>query len=131
MRGFLVLATVLAGLATPAVAQTPQLQNGQKVWNAQCRTCHWLTDKPNQKMGPNLNGLFTRKAGTHPRFKRYSPALQKAGFMWSEKQLDQWLQKPRDFLPGNRMAFAGIRDAKARADLLAYLRVATVNPKAD
>lgn len=116
-------------VATPALAAGDPAK-GKIVFN-QCKACHWLTDKPRPKIGPNLNGLFGRQAGTSPKFKTYSPALKAAKFKWDEGKIDDWLENPRTFLKGNRMVFAGVRDPKKRADLIAYLKVATVDPKAD
>jgi cytochrome c len=72
-----------------------------------------------------LNGLFGREAGKEDGYK-YSRALAEAGFIWTEEKLEQWLAKPNAFLPGNKMAFAGIREDQDRKDLIAYLRRATV-----
>ncbi|HRE45793.1 MAG TPA: cytochrome c family protein, partial [Terricaulis sp.] len=75
-------------------------------------------------VGPNLHGVFTREIGALEGFS-YSPAVQAANFIWTPEQLDHWLENPRSFLPGNRMAFAGIRDETKRRDLIAYLLVTT------
>ena len=58
-------------------------------------------------------------------YKGYSKALKESAIIWSETLLDQWLSNPQNFLPGNKMPFAGIRSAQDRADLMAYLREAT------
>jgi cytochrome c len=77
-----------------------------------------------QRTGPSLAGVFGRKAGTAQGFQRYSRALKEADVIWTAAALDAWLADPKQFLPGNRMTFPGIEDAKARADLIAYLAVA-------
>lgn len=97
---------------------------GKRLFN-RCRACHNLTATARTRIGPNLDSLFGRKAGAAEGFK-YSKALQEADFDWSEKALDSWLAQPRKFLPGNKMAFAGLRKEQDRKDLMAYLRVATV-----
>jgi len=97
---------------------------GKRLFN-RCRACHNLTATARTRIGPNLDSLFGRKAGAAEGFK-YSKALQEADFDWSEGALDSWLAQPRKFLPGNKMAFAGLRKEQDRKDLMAYLRVATL-----
>lgn len=99
---------------------------GKRIFN-QCRACHNLTGDRPHKVGPNLNGLFSRQAGSVDDYGRYSKALSEADFMWTEAKLDEWLTSPRGFLPGNKMSFAGLRREQDRKDLLAYLRQATLD----
>ncbi len=112
-------AKILASL--PAPYNTADLENGQRKF-ALCRSCHTITEGGANMTGPNLHGVFGRKAGTHEKF-RYSQAVQNAGFVWDAEHLDKWLQDPRGFLPGNRMSFLGVKDEKDRIDLIAYLKV--------
>jgi cytochrome c len=77
-----------------------------------------------QHDGPNLYGVFGRKAGGKPDYK-YSPAVAAAGFDWDAEHLDKWLDDPRGFMPGTKMTFAGLHDPKDRIDLIAYLKVET------
>ena len=74
--------------------------------------------------GPNLYGVFGRKAGERPRYS-YSNALRNADFVWDAERLDNWLKNPRTFLPGNKMTFPGLPDAKDRRDVIAFLKVET------
>ena len=74
--------------------------------------------------GPNLWGVFGRKAGTHPGF-NYSKAVQEADITWDGERIDHWLENPRTFLPGNKMTFPGLPDAKDRRDVIAFLKVET------
>jgi cytochrome c len=71
-----------------------------------------------------LAGIVGRHAGTVEGFTRYSPALERAEVTWTEDALDAWLADPQAVIPGNSMTFPGIRDQQARADLIAYLKVA-------
>jgi cytochrome c len=97
--------------------------NGQRVFN-RCKACHNLTASTRTRLGPNLDGLFGRPAGKEVNYK-YSRALADANFDWTEEKLNEWLVKPSAFLPGNKMAFAGVRKEQERNDLIAYLRRAT------
>ena len=112
------IATAIANL--PAPYNTADYQAGRSAF-AQCRACHSLDGN---RVGPNLHGLFGRTAGTEPDFS-YSDALKNAGFAWDADHLDHWLTNPREFLPGNRMAFIGIRDEAQRRNLIAYLMIET------
>lgn len=74
-------------------------------------------------MGPNLNKLFGRKAGTSPGF-NYSPALKNSGIVWDAKTLDQYLAAPTVKVPGTRMVMK-VSDPARRAALIAYLKAET------
>ena len=117
--GFIVLAALsfLAPRMTSAAAGDPA--RGAQVFRA-CAACHSLRPG-DHRTGPSLAGAFGRKAGTAPGFRRYSPALEAADTVWNEATLDAWIAEPQAVLPGNRMAFRGLPDARARADLIAYL----------
>jgi cytochrome c len=96
---------------------------GQRVFGG-CAACHSL--QPDQNMtGPSLAGLWNRKAGSVVSFSRYSPALKSANIVWNDKTLDDWITDLQHLIPGNEMTFDGIKDARQRADLLAFLKQAT------
>ncbi|MDE1149808.1 MAG: cytochrome c family protein [Azospirillaceae bacterium] len=113
---------LLALLATlPAAAQTPD--KGERL-AIRCRTCHeFAADKPH-KVGPNLHGLFGRKAGQEPDF-HYSKALPASGIVWDDATLDAWLTRPATLVPGTTMAFPGMPDKADRDALIAWLHQAT------
>lgn len=98
-----------------------------KVLFLQCRACHSLEAGGANKVGPNLHGFLGRKAGLAPGFS-YSEAVAQSGIVWSAEALDHWLERPSDFLPGNRMVFVGIRKPEDRANLIAYLKRETAAP---
>ena len=100
-----------------------QFDAGRRVF-AQCRSCHTVNEGGANRLGPNLYGVFGREIGTVSGF-AYSQPVKDADFTWDAAQLDHWLENPRTFLPGNRMAFAGVRDAAQRRDLIAYLMVSS------
>lgn len=109
--------------ALPAPYNAADLLNGQRQ-SALCRSCHTLTDGGPNLTGPNLHGVFGSKAGSKPGY-AYSAAIKAAGFTWDAAKLDQWLADPKGFMPGTKMTFLGIRDAKDRIDLIAFLKVQT------
>ena len=111
----------IATLAAPYNEAT--YEAGRRVF-AQCRSCHTIDAGGGNRVGPNLHGVFGREIGTAEGFS-YSQAVQDASFVWDADHLDHWLQNPQTFLPGNRMAFAGVRDETQRRDLIAYLMVET------
>lgn len=92
---------------------------GRKTYRL-CQSCHTLQEGGPNLVGPNLYGIFGKEIGTTEGF-AYSPALQDADFTWTPEELDDWLENPRTYLPGNRMSFAGVRKAEDRAAVIAYI----------
>jgi cytochrome c len=116
-------AFALLALAAQASAAEGNPAQGQRVFGA-CAACHSL--QPDQNMtGPSLADVWNRKAGSSSSFSRYSPALKSANIVWNDKTLDEWINDPQHVVPGNQMTFEGIKDARQRADLLAFLKEAT------
>jgi cytochrome c len=99
---------------------------GEKVFK-KCKICHMVGDKAKNKVGPIQNDLIGRKAGTVEGFK-YSKALKKRGeegLVWTEENIDKYLADPKGFIPKNKMAFAPLKKAQDRADVIAYLKTFT------
>lgn len=107
-----------------SISQTGDAKAGRVVFQ-KCGACHNLKANPPPRLGPNLDNIFGRMAGTSENYTKYSRALKDSGIVWSEKELDNWLSDPNNYLPGNKMPFAGLRADQDRADLIAYLRAAT------
>jgi len=119
--GIIALATV--AFLSPALGQNGDVSRGQQDFRA-CAPCHSL--EPDRSMtGPSLANLWGRKAGSLPSFERYSDALKSSGIIWDDRALDAWLTDPQRMVPDNEMPFEGIKDARVRADLLAFLNEAT------
>ncbi|HEY3777237.1 MAG TPA: cytochrome c family protein [Rhizomicrobium sp.] len=106
-------------VASTEVHAAGDAKTGTVLFN-RCVICHSNTRGAANRMGPNLFGVVGRKAGTYPGFV-YSPALKKAGFVWTVPKLEVWLADPQKLVPGNNMPISGIADPKQRADLAAYL----------
>ncbi len=109
-------------LASGAARADGDAARGEKRFD-ECAACHSVERGVNN-VGPSLAGIFTRKAGELPDF-RYSPAMKRSGIAWSPQTLDSFVGDPQKLVPANRMPYAGMADAGARADLIAYLREAT------
>jgi cytochrome c len=98
------------------------VERGKAVFE-QCAACHSL-DGAGDYDGPTLKGVIGRKAGSLEDY-RYSAAMKRSDVVWDAATLDQYVADPQAFIPGNRMAFAGINDKTQRDDLIAFLAVAT------
>jgi cytochrome c len=88
-----------------------------------CKSCHSL-DAGKSLTGPSLNGIMGRKGASDPGYK-YSQSLIDAGVTWDDAALDKYILDPKSIIPKGKMSFAGIKDAKQRADIIAYLKEAT------
>ena len=108
------LAVSFAGAAPAA-----NVANGKALFS-RCAACHTADKGGPNGLGPNLYGVVGRKAGSKKDFS-YSAAMRNSGIVWSNQKLDAYIAHPADLVPGNRMAFAGLPDAKQRADLIAWL----------
>ncbi|MEQ8902118.1 MAG: cytochrome c family protein [Roseovarius sp.] len=93
--------------------------NGEKLYR-RCQACHKLEDGANG-VGPHLYGVVDREIAGVDGF-NYSDALKGIDGAWTLDQLSAWIENPREFAPGNRMGFAGLKDEQDRADLMAYLQ---------
>jgi cytochrome c len=124
--GLVAMFSILTGCGSdqpPANDAVATVERGQKLF-IQCRACHSLNEGGANKVGPNLFGIFGRKVGLTPGF-AYSDALANSDVVWTEEAMGEWLARPSQFLPGNRMIFVGIKDSLDRASLIAYLQQET------
>ncbi len=123
MRSLTIAMVMLTALPYRAMAEPSSPARGERMYRA-CVACHSL--EPNRNMtGPSLAEIWSRKAGSLTSFPRYSPALKSSGIIWNDDTLDEWIKDPQHFIPGNTMTFAGMKDRRQRADLLAFLKDAT------
>ena len=124
LRNFhlLAAAAALVALASAASGAEGDAKRGAAVYRA-CVACHSL--EPGLHLtGPSLAGVWGKKAASIGDFPRYSKALKAQAFFWDETTLDAWIADPNGFVKDNYMTFRGIRDRQARADLIAFLRLA-------
>ena len=115
-RIVLVALFVAAGLGQ---ASAQDAAAGEKVF-AVCKACHQVGDTAKNAVGPVLNGLFGRKAGSVEGYS-YSDANKKSGITWTDEEFTKYIQDPKGVVPGTKMAFAGIEDPQKIKDLIAYL----------
>jgi cytochrome c len=113
----LVFVITLAACASGHAQEGDAARGEQKF--TECAACHSVESGVNN-VGPSLAGLFGRKAGSLADF-RYSAAMRRSGITWTPQALDEFIADPQKRVPANRMPYAGLPDAAARADLLAYL----------
>lgn len=119
----LAASTLIAAALSSLPAFGQDVEAGKKVFN-KCIACHAVGEGAKNKVGPHLNDLLTRTAGSLEDFK-YSSAMKaagEAGTVWDEVTLTQYLVAPRDFVKGTRMAFAGLRKSEEVANVIAYLK---------
>src|SRR5215217_3902371 len=118
MRFALIVPIALA--LSPLSAQAQDAANGEKVF-AQCRACHQIGPTAKNAVGPVLNGVIGRKAGTVEGY-NYSPANKNSGLTWDEATFSEYIKDPKAKVPGTKMIFAGVKDEQKIKDLTAYLK---------
>ena len=111
-------------MAGPASAQSGDPARGEGVFNQQCKACHTVAKDGANVVGPNLFGLFGRKAGVAKGFTA-SEAMTKSGIAWDEKTLADYLKDPKGRVPGTKMVYVGLKRAEQLDDVVAYLKKAT------
>ncbi|KMK65475.1 cytochrome c family protein [Puniceibacterium sp. IMCC21224] len=101
---------------------TGDAEKGEKTFR-KCMACHAVGEDAKNKVGPVLNGIVGRAAGVEAGFSYSAPLMDKAaeGLVWTPDTLAQFLEKPRDFIKGTKMSFAGLRKEAERDDVIAYL----------
>ncbi|MDU9005794.1 c-type cytochrome [Sedimentitalea todarodis] len=121
IRPILSTAAMLMALTVPAFAEG-DADKGEKVFK-KCKACHAVGEDAKNKVGPVLNGIVGSPAGANPDFK-YSDAMTEMaaeGLVWDEESLTAFLTKPKDFMKGTKMSFAGLRKEADTENVIAYL----------
>ena len=117
-----IIVSLAVVLASGSASAAGDAKKGKRVFN-KCKACHALAEGK-QRIGPSLHGLFGRTSGTVPKF-RYSSAMTKAKIVWNDETLHHYLEKPKNMVPGTKMAFPGLSKQADRDDVIAYLKEAT------
>ncbi len=115
---------LLAQDASPAMPEG-DFERGRLIFG-QCRTCHYPEPEMGHNNGPNLHRIFGQVAGKQPGFEYYSETFREAEFVWTPQLLFLWLADPLAMFPDTTMMARGIPDPQQRADLIAYLKRASV-----
>ncbi len=115
-RGIVAVALLVAAAGS---VQAQDAAAGEKDFLV-CRACHQIGPGAKIAVGPVLNGVVGRKAGTFADF-NYSPANKDSGIVWTPEELDRYLESPQTVVPHTKMIFPGLKDAQKRKDVIAYL----------
>ena len=116
-KSFVVLALLASTTLAAHAAGDPV--KGKAVYK-RCAMCHTDEKGGGDALGPNLWGIYGRKAATKPGYP-YSAQLKASNIVWTEENLIKWSAAPQRMVPGNKMFFAGITSKTQQADLAAYL----------
>jgi len=119
MHKILKVSAILA-MTTAVPVMAGDIDAGEKVFK-KCKACH-VVDAEKNKTGPHLVNIMGRTAGSLESFKKYSKAMKESGIVWSEETLNGYLEKPKAYIKGTKMAFAGLKKEKDRENVIAYLK---------
>ncbi len=109
-----------------ALFSSASAAEGEKVFK-KCAACHSVTQGGANKIGPALWGVLGRQAGSVSDYK-YSKAMAAHGKVWSFEEMDGFLTKPKDWIKGTKMSFAGLKNPKERAAVILYMNENSSNP---
>lgn len=126
------LASSIIILSLSSATNAQDVEAGKKVFK-KCRACHAVGEGAKNKIGPHLNDLFGRTAGTLEKFK-FSKAMKAAGAdgtLWNDETISQFVTKPRNYIKKTKMSFSGLKKQKDRDNLLAYLKQFSVLKQQD
>ena len=122
MKNFVIFPLIasIVCFGTSLALASGDIKAGEKVFK-KCKACH-VVDSEKHKTGPHLANIMGRLAGTVDGYKRYSNAMKTSGIVWDEMTLNGYLKKPKAYIIGRRMAFAGLRKEADRINVIAYLK---------
>lgn len=110
-------------IAAPAWAEGNEAR-GERLFNQQCKACHTVEKGGASTVGPNLHGLFGRKAGDEGGYQS-SDAMKKSGIVWDDKTIADYLKDPKGKVPGTKMVYIGLKQDAQQQDMIAFLKKAT------
>jgi cytochrome c len=120
MKSYVGVWVAVVSIGFTGIAQAQDAAAGEKVF-ATCRICHQIGETAKNSVGPQLNGVIGRKAGSVPGY-AYSPANRDSGLTWDEATFTTYIQNPQAKVPGTKMVFPGIKDPQQIKDLIAFLK---------
>jgi len=118
MRGFVFVA--LLAVAGSGEVRAQDAAAGEKVFGV-CKACHQIGETAKNNVGPQLNGIIGRKAGTVAGY-NYTAANKDSGITWDEATFREYIKDPKAKIPGTKMIYAGLKDEQRTNDLLAFLK---------
>ena len=118
MRSFILV--LGAGIFTIVPGHAQDAASGEKIF-VQCKACHQIGESAKNAVGPLLNGLLGRKAGTIEGYS-YSPANKNSGITWDEATFRDYIKDPKAKIPGTKMIYVGLKDEQKTNDLVAFLK---------
>lgn len=124
LLGLAAAGMIAAALAGPAAAADDVLlKKGAKVYKTKCKVCHNKMDKVKNLIGPHLATVMGRTSGTLEGYKKYSKAMKAAAKVWDETTLNEYLIKPKAYVPGTKMILpgGGLKKEKHRKAVIAYI----------
>jgi cytochrome c len=116
----LFMITAALGVLAAAPTMAGDIKAGEKVFK-KCKACH-VVDKEKNKTGPHLVNIMGRTAGSLESYKKYSKAMKESGIVWNEETLDGYLENPKKYIKGTKMAFGGLKKEKDRENVIAFLK---------
>lgn len=118
MRKIIFVAMLAITGSSQVQAQDPAA--GEKVFGV-CKMCHQIGETAKNAVGPQLNGLIGRNAGTVAGYS-YSAANKNSGLTWDEATFREYIKDPKVKVPGTKMIYAGLKDEQKTNDLIAFLK---------
>jgi cytochrome c len=116
------LSVAVVAIAAPALAEGDAAR-GERLFNQQCKACHTVEKGGASTVGPNLNGVFGRQAGSGGGYQS-SDAMVKSGIVWDDQAMAEYLKNPKAKVPGTKMVYVGLRQEQQQEDMIAFLRKA-------
>ena len=117
----MVAAVSVAAMTISTAGWAQNAATGERVFNQQCKTCHTVEKGAPHGIGPNLAGIFGRKAGAVAGFEASGP-MKGSGIVWADKTMAEYLRDPKTRVPDGTMVFNGLKQAAQLNDVIAYLR---------